>query len=79
MNMNAINYELGRQMYLFCEHSIHYEVGDSIVNIIDALEEKIDVEIMIQGIVDIWNVYENKPITNEDIIEILEEFSLKHE
>jgi hypothetical protein len=76
MKKDVVSLEIGRLLYLCCEQSVHSEMYESLKKLVQALRGVLDFDFVTQGIIDIWDEYEFEQITNENIINILEEFNI---
>lgn len=79
MNTSAMNYEIGRLIYLANRHFPHAEVIQSAINMIRNMGLYLDVGIIINGITDCWDICETEqePISTDEIFAMLDDFGLK--
>lgn len=73
--LNNLSFEVGRMLFFCYEHVIHAEMYDSTKNIFLDLKDILDEEYVTEGIMDAWDNFTYHSITNQDIINILEQFN----
>lgn len=77
IDASKISYSIGKLIYL-CENSpVHAEIYDTIHSMIKSFKNILDAEVVIHGIVDMFDEYGHEELTNEHIIDMLKAFNLK--